>query len=262
MSIFSDTNFNVFINSLEVLFNDINNPARTSRQGAEDFANNLKNWFTNLADEDSIAEEKTSGINTLAAGTVQNQLQSLLGLAGSGSHETLTNNPHSVTITQAVTADAGTDIVVSELETLTDGSNSDSLHSHISLTTITIEDLISAVGSGTNLLTSGAATTPTAIDLSSVAVEDDLVFLLYSALNTGAASQLDFFYDSDGDDLAHSVPSVSNSAGGYNLPTGYFPFRVGSSPSASLYYSWSSAPSTGANLFATFIIQAVSINWT
>lgn len=39
-------------------------------------------------------------------------------------------NPHSVTFTQAVAADGGTDITAAEAETLTDGSNADALHSH------------------------------------------------------------------------------------------------------------------------------------
>lgn len=40
------------------------------------------------------------------------------------------DNPHSVTFTQAVTADGGTDISAAEAETLTDGSDADALHSH------------------------------------------------------------------------------------------------------------------------------------
>lgn len=40
------------------------------------------------------------------------------------------DNPHSVTFTQAVTADANTDITAAEAETLTDNSNADSLHTH------------------------------------------------------------------------------------------------------------------------------------
>lgn len=40
------------------------------------------------------------------------------------------DNPHSVTLTQAVAADAGTDVTAAELETLTDGSNADAEHSH------------------------------------------------------------------------------------------------------------------------------------
>jgi hypothetical protein len=40
------------------------------------------------------------------------------------------DNPHSVTFTQAVTADGGTDISAAEAETLTDGSNADALHAH------------------------------------------------------------------------------------------------------------------------------------
>ena len=41
-----------------------------------------------------------------------------------------TANPHSVTFTQSVAADAGTDITAAEAETLTDGSNADLLHAH------------------------------------------------------------------------------------------------------------------------------------
>ncbi len=42
----------------------------------------------------------------------------------------VTGNPHAVTFTEAVTADAGTDITAAEAETLTDGSNADALHVH------------------------------------------------------------------------------------------------------------------------------------
>lgn len=46
-------------------------------------------------------------------------------------HDSLpADNPHSVTFTQAVTADSGTDISAAEAETLTDGSDADSLHTH------------------------------------------------------------------------------------------------------------------------------------
>ena len=40
------------------------------------------------------------------------------------------NNPNQVTITQAVAADDGTNITVAELETLSDGSSADALHTH------------------------------------------------------------------------------------------------------------------------------------
>ena len=40
------------------------------------------------------------------------------------------DNPHGVTLTQAIDADSGTNITVGELESLTDGSNADSLHTH------------------------------------------------------------------------------------------------------------------------------------
>lgn len=47
-------------------------------------------------------------------------------------HDALTNdNPHSVTFSQAVAADGGTNITAAEAETLSDGSNADALHTHI-----------------------------------------------------------------------------------------------------------------------------------
>jgi hypothetical protein len=45
-------------------------------------------------------------------------------------HIANTINPHTVTITQAINADGGTDITVSELEILTDGSDATALHNH------------------------------------------------------------------------------------------------------------------------------------
>jgi hypothetical protein len=48
-----------------------------------------------------------------------------------GRHDGLPNdNPHTVTLTQAVQADVNTDVTASELETLTDGSNANGLHQH------------------------------------------------------------------------------------------------------------------------------------
>lgn len=58
------------------------------------------------------------------------------------SHIASTANPHSVTFTQAVTADAGTDITAAEAETLSDGSNADALHVH---TSSAITDFATAV---------------------------------------------------------------------------------------------------------------------
>jgi hypothetical protein len=45
-------------------------------------------------------------------------------------HLASTANPHSVTFTQSVAADAGTDITAAEAETLSDNSNADGLHFH------------------------------------------------------------------------------------------------------------------------------------
>ena len=52
-------------------------------------------------------------------------------VAANTTHRGITSgNPHSVTLTEAVTADSGTDVSASELETLTDGSDAAALHNH------------------------------------------------------------------------------------------------------------------------------------
>lgn len=59
------------------------------------------------------------------------------------------DNPHQVTITQSVSEDAGTDITVAELETLTDGSSADSLHIHANYAITTGEVETARGGAGT-----------------------------------------------------------------------------------------------------------------
>ncbi len=56
-----------------------------------------------------------------------------------------TSNPHNVTITQAILADVGTGITVAELETLSDGSSADSLHTHAKYDTALDNALTSSV---------------------------------------------------------------------------------------------------------------------
>ena len=83
-----------------------------------------------LADAWISATSVTQHVGSLAH-------QSLSG-AGTNTHAQVdthlgsTSNPHSTTFTQAVTADAGTNITAAEAETLTDGSSADLLHTHTS----------------------------------------------------------------------------------------------------------------------------------
>jgi len=56
-----------------------------------------------------------------------------------------TSNPNNVTITQAIAADGGTGITTAELETLTDGSNADVLHTHTKYDTVLADSLTSSV---------------------------------------------------------------------------------------------------------------------
>lgn len=83
-------------------------------------------------------QEVINNIDTLIQNIIDN----------SNTHEGDTTNPHQVTFTQAVTADSGTDITVTEAETLTDGSNADSLHKH-DATNITYSNTTSGLTAAT-----------------------------------------------------------------------------------------------------------------
>lgn len=77
-------------------------------------------------------DNSTSG---LAATNVQEALDEIDGSLDNvyndfNTHVGDTNNPHSVTFTQSVSADPNTDITTSEAEILTDGSDADALHYH------------------------------------------------------------------------------------------------------------------------------------
>lgn len=74
---------------------------------------------------DSYYDPTTSG---LASNNVQGAVDALDSLTDT--HIANQSNPHQTTFTQAVTADAGTDISAAEAEQLTDGSNADALHDH------------------------------------------------------------------------------------------------------------------------------------
>lgn len=88
-----------------------------------------------------VTASGTSGTKTITIPGNITDHGALTGLADDDHTQYLTevrhdalaaDNPHSVTFTQAVTADAGTNITPAEAETLTDGSNADALHAHAS----------------------------------------------------------------------------------------------------------------------------------
>jgi hypothetical protein len=74
----------------------------------------------------------------MADDSVQSALEAIDGYFLDITYDIVTHiedvtNPHGVTFTQAVAADSLTDISAAEAETLTDGSNADSLHSHAAI---------------------------------------------------------------------------------------------------------------------------------
>lgn len=82
---------------------------------------------------DSISDSQTNTHNELVAarGTKSTLKQRIDEVESKGAaFEARTDNPNSVTITQAIASDIGTDVTVAELESLTDGSSADSLHTH------------------------------------------------------------------------------------------------------------------------------------
>lgn len=66
----------------------------------------------------------------------------------STTHNGRSDNPHNVTITQAISADGGTSATVLQLEALTDGSDADSLHSHVATETELTNARMSSVYGG------------------------------------------------------------------------------------------------------------------
>jgi len=112
-------------------------PTGTDRTGLATTEGNIM-WDT---DDDNLwlydgAQWVTVG-ETIASGVLEHHDLSGLGdddhpqYLNEARHDALpADNPHSVTFTQAVAADGGTDISAAEAETLTDGSNADLLHTH------------------------------------------------------------------------------------------------------------------------------------
>ena len=72
----------------------------------------------------------TGNISTNATNISNNAAAIIANALAISNHIADTGNPHSVTFTQAVTADPATNITAAEAETLSDGSNADLLHKH------------------------------------------------------------------------------------------------------------------------------------
>lgn len=99
------------------------NEITTARNGEANLANRINGIGSDVtAVENEISNARNGEVDLV---TRINNVES-----DSNAHNVLNNNPHTVTITQAVAADGGTDVTVTELETLTDGSNADALHVH------------------------------------------------------------------------------------------------------------------------------------
>lgn len=85
----------------------------TGQSALQTEVTNARNGETNLQTRlATISGSVTTVSNSLATFTARN------------------DNPHDVTITQAIAADGGTNITVAQLETLSDGSSADALHTH------------------------------------------------------------------------------------------------------------------------------------
>lgn len=90
-------------------------------------------WFRDLYKRVGEGEADLVG----AAGTDHGGLTGLLDddhtqYLNTTRHDAISGNPHDVTITQSIAADS-VGFSVTELETLTDGSNADSLHTHVEI---------------------------------------------------------------------------------------------------------------------------------
>lgn len=86
--------------------------------------------LTKLTTMETIANAVVTEVNAARNGQVD--LDTRLDLADTvvTTFNARQDNPHLVTLTQAVAADGGTNVAVTELETLTNGANADALHVH------------------------------------------------------------------------------------------------------------------------------------
>lgn len=116
---------------LEYIYLDVSGPVRIR-------------GFVGKYDDNRTSNIGTEPLDTVSGGGAATSHSVLTDLSNDdhlqylteGRHDALpSDNPHSVTFTQAVTADSGTDITAAEAEQLTDGSNADSLHTHNILNT-------------------------------------------------------------------------------------------------------------------------------
>lgn len=88
------------------------------------------NVLANLGLKDAAISSVTNEVNAARGGEASLDARLDAHEASVAAHAALTNNPHTVTLTQAIAEDAGTNVTVVELETLTDGSDADALHTH------------------------------------------------------------------------------------------------------------------------------------
>lgn len=108
------------INSGDVVVNDT-----VGDLSAADGINYLK--YPDVAENIRFPSEPERS-NGFSAKTLLGALEEVDGIVDT--HAANAGNPHSTTFTQAVTADAGTNITAVEAEILTDQSDADSLHKH------------------------------------------------------------------------------------------------------------------------------------
>jgi len=132
-------------------------------------------------------------------------------------HINSTANPHQVTVSQALTADPATDATAAELEQLTDGSNSDSLHQHTFIT--------DGVNNSAAILAGAFIATLGGIARWTVSAVGNLVASAYpQSRNDGTvADQRTWYTDAGGNVLQGKVlpylATLTDTAGGINQNT-------------------------------------------
>lgn len=129
------------------------------------------------------------------------------------------DNPHSVTFTQAVAADGGTDITAAEAETLTDGSNANALHVHAGA-----GDVVGPASSTDNAVARYDSTTGKLLQDSGVIIDDsdsitgveDLTAagdLRLSEPGRGGSSYTGFTAPALAGNVIYTLPTADGSAG-------------------------------------------------
>lgn len=111
---------------------------------------------------------------------------------------------------------------------------------------------------GTQVLNGGLATAVTAVDLTGVCDSGDIAVLLILSQNDNSTPRIcEWWKDAGGTERWARATNVGSAAGDLSAQHQLLLVEVGD-PAASLYYSWNTAPVTGASAWVQMCLKGIS----